>query len=419
MNIPSEVTQTRTEHGLTLHNYSKTAQHPSDASFWKGVITDESGNIVVRSYPWSPTEIVDDPNNLPVDVIYSPLYESTVIRFYMHDGVPRVSTHTQIDIQDKASRVSTGRPFMELIEQAISEWPYTESEYITEDGGKGLTIKPTRWQQLCEENAVHIFLLVDESNQITDLHNFNEHIGDETISELPLLLHALSLYRDGYGNWAAVQADGYIRTRTAEYDEVNLMVPHVPIITREEAMEILREGGAVIGRYPGTPDLTTKYYSPQYSAKLELAGETFNIVHRWHQLMDEDPHLAYEYLGIIPHHKEIPSFDEMMEINNQYIETAAAYLGDAAMSLYTRDPIDVPRKVLGHRIDGRYTVKDLLHDAVREVKGQHRRGRRPKKADLKAQLTNYIDTTIRALPYAKQHSIHSHVAKAKAGFYDQ
>ncbi len=76
MNIPASTRLVKDDvEGLRLYSYDDTVAHPCDASFWKGIVTDDNGAIVARSYPWSPTVVVEDPEQLPVAAEYSPLYD--------------------------------------------------------------------------------------------------------------------------------------------------------------------------------------------------------------------------------------------------------------------------------------------------------------------------------------------------------
>jgi hypothetical protein len=86
------------------------------------------------------------------------------------------------------------------------------------------------------------------------------------------------------------------------YTQYTLAAPRVELLSRDDALTLLSNGGAVVGFDPRSPDVTTKFFSPEYARKVILAGETFNPIFRWHELMDQDPALADEYLQHLPYH---------------------------------------------------------------------------------------------------------------------
>lgn len=418
MNIPASTRLVKDDvEGLRLYSYDDTVAHPCDASFWKGIVTDDNGAIVARSYPWSPTVVVEDPEQLPVAAEYSPLYEATIIRFYRHNGTCMVSTHSQITIEGKKSRVGNGRPFTELIDQAIKEWPYTESA-----DGNGWT--PKSWRDLCHDGAVHVFLLIDESNQITDLHNLKETIvyqtedGPEQDSFTgPRLLHAMTL---------ACTPEGmvpYHSNGTIPLDDTHhLIVPSVPTISRREAMDIIDDGGAVVGRDPYRPDMTTKFFSLEYSYKLDAAGETFDVSHRWHQLMDENEALAAYYLESLPFHKKGVIQAEMDSLNQQYVMTVIKYLSENAIRRYQRMRAMMPNALAKYPLEkderGKSTVTpvSLVDRVVRQVRDSQSGSRRQPRLDIENRLYEGVADYIISLPYATQHALHSRVRKILDGY---
>lgn len=418
MNLPASTRLVKDDvEGLRLYSYDNTATHPSEASFWKGVITDENGAIVARSYPWSPTVVVEDPEALPIGAEYSPLYEATIIRFYKYNGTCMVSTHSQITIEGKKSRVGNGRPFTELIDQAIKEWPCTEGA-----DSNGWT--PESWRDLCQDGAVQVFLLIDESNQITDMHNLAETIVYQTEDgpELdsftgPRLLHAMSLVNTEEG-MVPYHSTGVIPLDHERY----LTVPPVPTISRMEAMDIIHNGGAVVARDPYRPDMTTKYLSLEYSYKLDTAGETFDISHRWHQLMDENEAIAAFYLESLPHHKKGVTQDEMLIRHNDNMMNVINVLTDNAIKRYRRARAHLPAALAKYPIEkderGKSvaTPVSLIDSVVREVRQRQNPARRKSRRKIENELYEGIADYIVTLPYSIKHALHSRVKKIQDGF---
>jgi len=61
-------------------------------------------NVVACSFPWANTVVKDD--DYPLISYNTPLYEATILRFYRHEGKPKISTHRQIDVSTRDSRVT-------------------------------------------------------------------------------------------------------------------------------------------------------------------------------------------------------------------------------------------------------------------------------------------------------------------------
>ena len=277
----------REEDDLKLLHYDDNMDIPTGASSdWKGIIMN-GDKIIARSYPWAPCVIVND---IPESQKYTKYYEGTIIRFYDHNG-PKISTHRQIDIKDKRSRVpGSGRLFVDLINESIEGWNYSQKEYDIPSGGKGIAQTPTSWKELCTPGWCHVFLLIDISNQITNLSDLSEVVEveeedglTERVFMTPKLLHAISFKIDDQNMIPHV---GDIITNIDEESmkkgivERKLIVPTIQSLTHEEAQDAISSGGAVVGYDPAYPHLTTKYFSIEYANKVELAGETFNHVHR-------------------------------------------------------------------------------------------------------------------------------------------
>lgn len=421
--LPQGVTVLREEDDLKLLHYTDEAVHPSPADFYKGVVVD-GNQVVARSFQWSPTIVTEAVSD---DLLYSRFYEATVIRFYRHEGRPMVSTHRQIDISGKKSRVGTGRPFMELIDEAIKAWPFVQNEYPVyqedENGepiqvGKGLQFAPQTWQSLCVTGWCHVFLLVDKSNQITDLHDTTETFevpnkeGElEVVSfSQPKLLHIIS-FNESTPEMFPVLGDIVYNVNADDegYIQYHQMVPKVETYTSEQAEMLLRDGGAVVGFHPSTPDVTVKYFSPIYARKVEVVGETFNPIHRWHELMDENPNVASEYLDYLPWHMKTISLSDVQSTHLRYLEETSNYLADNIVQRVRGIAAPLDRSLYEQ-------VKDFYPNILSQVRSFMNQRPMPSPKEVDRFTTQLVATTVEQLPYKKQHSIHGKIAKIKAGF---
>ena len=441
MHIPNNVSNTCNFDGLSLYHYTKTAEHPSEADYYKGVLVDNTTEEeIARSFQWAPTVVG---NITPVDKIYSPLYECVVLRFWSFGGKKGISTHRNPNIVGTKSHIDVGRPFMELIQEAIGGFGYTRSEYIVDEerGLKGLNMVPTSWEDLCVEGWCHVFLLVDTSTQITDLTDLTEEsfliheTGEEVYSPkhiAPKLLHALSLSQqqdeDGIMRLIPTTLEIVIdRSGTDEYAQHRMIVPTVQQLSHQEADQILINGGAVIGFDPLMPDVTTKYISPEYQRKLELVGDTFNIVHRCHELKDKNPDDIEEYLDAIPLHKKGMSIIEINDLFEQYtLETSAFMYNivngrlsgklndyDESLRNYGKNPQHKqPRINKGAGID---ILRDIINIAHTDT-GRKLTRKKMSDEEMRKNIYNIIDTRLSALSNVKRHAVHGIMDKIVRGF---
>lgn len=336
--LPEDVMVIREEGDLRLLHYTQDATHPGPTDFYKGVVTD-SQNIVARSFGWAPTQVGYD---LPPSLLYSRYHEATIVRFYKYNGQPMVSTHRQINIATKNSRAGTGRAFIDLAKDAIKAWPYSETTYEYQKGdtvGQGSAYTPLSWEDLCVEGWCHVFLLIDSSNQITDLDDFSEVISyngpngeEEVVFNGPQLMHIISFMQDGDLMVPFATLPAFNVAPDAEGNtQYTWVVPTVERVSYDDALTILSNGGAVVGYAPETPDVTVKFFSPSYARKVELAGETFNPIFRWSELMDrkQDDHRdARDYLDILPYHQKGHTFRTMQDIHFKYLTESTTYLAD-------------------------------------------------------------------------------------------
>jgi len=337
MKVPQQVSIIKEEGDLDLYHYDeKNIQHPSDADDWKGIVMYDNMEVA-KSFAWAPTYVDEE---LPTNLVYTRLYEATLLRFYRFDGKPMISTHKQINISDKSSRATpSSRPFITLVEEAIRGWKYSTAEYSTV-GGMGYAFTPTSWEELCMDDWCHVFLLVDQSNQITDLYDLTktseivDENGDADIitTMAPKLIHSIS-YKRGYDldtEDNIFHMTHYLGQPTFDgddrYIEYKWLVPELKVMVQKDAVDVLDNGGAVVGFSLDDPYHTYKYLSESYDRKLELAGETFNPVHRWHQLMDVNPNDAQEYLTQLPWHLKHINQADMYNAVNDHINNISSML---------------------------------------------------------------------------------------------
>jgi hypothetical protein len=331
-----------------------------------------------------------------------------------------VSTHARVDISGTNSRVGTGRPFMELIKEAISSWP---DSYTTEEVnyfGKQIEVEritPHSWEDLCIEGQVQVFLLVDKSNQVTDLTDTRETVEDvdsegnlsTQVVEVPKLYYAMSLFRSNENdNWLTATLESPVQFRREDEGLVGFryQVPRLPLMGIEEASQLIYLGGAVVGFNPETPDKTIKFYSREYDRKWNISNGDFNPIHRWHVLMDQSPSDAAEYLDYTPLHQKKYTMKEMNEINLQYLNETSSYLGGVVLARIQGQDTPLPPKLYNYTLEDSYKISNLIGDNIRK----HRKN--SSLNDIEADIAKYVAS----LPYTKQHSLHGQIAKTKAGY---
>lgn len=390
---------------LCCINYSWQATHPGPYDFYKGIILDDKNTIVARSFTWSPTVVSD---NLPQDnSVYTRLYESTILRFYRYKGVPRISTHKRVDITEIKSRVKNNRTFFELVQDAIKSWDYSANK--VELGDEMLSeYTPRNWEDLCIEGWCNVFILVDESNSLTDINEYdkdvyllqNEDKQEKFVDSSPRLIHVMSLRVDGD------KMKSQLDFPTVYYDQpknnyigYRLNVPHVKIITKSDAEIILKNGGAVIGFDKEKPDETVKYISEEYNEKLRLVDENFNRVQRWHELMDENPEDAEMLLKVLPKYERKQYTKEyMLDVNKKYNLVTASFLAP----------------YLIRRLNNEYTPLDKkLYDLIKVAFVESFEKLRKSKTRSLMDAQSLILNELSKLKYEAQHSAHSCVLKIR------
>lgn len=411
------VTLRETKDNLNLFHYDDQAVHPSNASFYKGVVM-EGSQVIARSFAWAPT-IVGGSSMLDPNLTYTPFQESTVLRFYKYDDQCMVSTHSHIDIVGTNSRVGTGRPFMDLVQQAIDSWPKSYTNETITYRGEEMEIEritPSKWQDLCIDGYVQVFLLVDKSNQVTDLTDLRTTIEDideegniaTRIIDAPKLYFAMALSRQSEDDdHLTAYLDQPLQFTMQEHGLVPFLqqVPRLPLMGVEEAAQLIDMGGAVVGFSPETPDRTIKFFSPEYNRKWELANGEFNIIHQWHVLMDNSSADAAEFLEHTPLHQKKYTMQEMQNVNLQYLEETSSFLANIVMRRIQNQDATLPPKIFNYTLEPNYKVSNLIADEKRT----HQKD--PNVNEIEASITEYITS----LPYTKQHSLHGNIVKAKAG----
>lgn len=398
MNIPYNcVKGTSNNEGLTIWN----DKHNCQTDFWKGVVTDEDGRVVARSYQRTP---VVSATEVPEDLSYYPIMEATVLRFYRHQGVPMISTHRTIDISRTNSRVGTGRPFIELVKDAVELWPKEERRFEHE-GENALAYTPSYWEDLCVDGWCHVFLLVDQSNQKTDLVDLSMYNG-------PQLIYTMSLRADtpAMTPYPTIPIDpitpatgGDILGNEDEtvYHYLTWIVPTLPILSKEQADTLLAEGKGVIGFKLDSKDLTTKYISPSYRRKLELLNDNTNMVHRWHELMDESEELAKEYLVHLPYTLQYMNDSYMRDVSDKYLDETTAFItnsiADRVMGVYSPMSEELYKK-----------VRDIVNPTVTQIKRRYKTTV-PRREKVIKDITPLVRRELLALSYSMRHSYHSEI----------
>lgn len=415
MRAQQNIKVTKTEGNLSILNYTEDATHPSDASFYRGVVIDDNDNIVARSFQWAPTEVVEA-EELPTGLVYTKFREGTIVSFYRYGGKPMICTRKQVNIADKKSQIpGSNVTFIQAIKSAISDIPYSEKEYLIKNQNdeicKGIIVPPKTWEDLCTDGFCHVFILIDPSNQLTDI---------EGQLEKPKLVHLLSYYSDA-SIPTMVPFHGPIKRvlDTPDQDgnmEYTYKVDVVDIYDYQSAQAVINNGGAVVGFCPSTPDITVKFLSPTYATKLDLVGESFNTVHRWHQLMDEDPKKAELYLSIRPidwnHGPSHQTQEEMLNINSSYNNETADFLVENIMMRINKKSASLDPAlynfVLDHKGSGPVKISHLLFEMQAYVQKQKN------VQNIKDKVKDRILNRLKTLSYSDQHALHSKVAKNKS-----
>lgn len=418
MKIPQHVRIVKEEKDIKLYHYTDDATHPGATDYWKGIVLD-GASVIARSYPWSPSVVTDV---LPGNMLYTPLYEATILRFYRIDGKPVIGTHRQINVTDKACRVSPNtRPFFELVQQAISAWEYKEYEYTTYDGRNGMAFTPSSWEDLCIEGWCHVFLLVDTSNQITDLYNLSE-VNEiltcdgevETVTLLsPKLLHAISFMEGGeMRDEGVIDMTPYVGPLMFDipsdkdgYTQYQWIIPTVETLSSENAQSMIDRGAAVIGFDPEDPTDTVKYLSTEYYYKLELAGSTFNPIHRWHQLMDKDPEMAEEYLQHLPYHMKHITLTDVHEAHARQMNKIINTLTVMTVARYNGKDEKIEKKLLNKS-------NDIMNEIISDVRAKHKRNR-PSQKVLQREIEELVIQHILAMSYSERHAFHRTIQRAE------
>lgn len=477
--------------GLANYHYDMDVDHSDDIDRWKGIIMDTTSNRVhAMSFPWAETLVAE---HVPSDMIYFRHRESSILRFYVGpDGNPRISTHRRIDISNTNTRVHTGKPFIQLVKQAIRNWPYVdkmESHLVDPSMGLNPNISaedlayapqasvfrntPQKWQDLCIPGYCHVFLLVDISNQITDDSNLKEvteivsirdieeepdlvfigpdgEIMSETFSEgsrtreatiidtieetKPELIYAISykantvpssdgiywmtpfrgpiqinhptpLVKIAYNDRGEEMRDP--ETGELVYDighGANITIYEMPSLdplSAQDADDILRMGSAVVGFSDINSDQSIKFYSSDYAYKIDLVGDTFNPIHRWHQLMDINPGMAEQYLNIIPWHLKPITQDMMLAKHTEYMDHAAAFLSKLIIDDINKRPDD---NDIYSRLWNKPGVKDIMLNVRAQAVKQ--RITDPKK------IAPTLEKMLREdLSYTEFHNLHGTIMK--------
>jgi hypothetical protein len=388
------------ETGLTIFNNKDGHSDP----YWKGVVVDDvSKQVVARSFQGSNTVISE--GEVPADMLYSPLYESTVLRFYRHNGEPMISTHRQVNISHLPSRVPipNGPTFMSLINKAIDAWEKKDVVVFNHNGAPAITSTPTSWEDLCIEGWCNVFLLVDQSNQKTNLVDLTQHGG-------PLLLYALSLSTETlemkpYSAMPVFPTSLLVDRVDTHYEYFTLSVPTVPVLDSVAAGEHVRNGGAVVGYHSDSKDQGTKYFSPIYNRKIRLANETTNPIHRWHELMDESEEVAREYLAGLPSFYKHMDHDFMKKTAEAYVTESATFITEVVVARFLNK--DYPlSEMVAKRVS---PIAKVVVPAMKRKYGRHKKNKDGVFLAKQAELL--VREGLMQMTYTQRHTIRGRIAK--------
>lgn len=240
---------------LISKSYGKGVIHPGKYDIMKGVIVDESNTMIARSYYWMPEYTT---TKLIPEYSYMAYYECTVLRFFIHKGIPYMSTVKHIDC---TNLYINGKSILQSVSDAIALWDKPGC--------------PKRWEELCQEGRCNVFLLMDDNISTTN-HNSSMFINE------PTLLYQYSLQEDGYN---------MIPTRY-----ISLVVPMSVIYSFENAIQCFELFGLLIGFIPNEPDKAFKLVSANYIYKRNVIG--IDYMENWCISMDNNT--TDEYYSFLP-----------------------------------------------------------------------------------------------------------------------
>lgn len=104
---------------LKMYHY-KTTEPTQDQYQIRGVVTDMSGHVVARSFPFTPEHVITDMStSYPFDVTQTTFiasYEGSIIRVYFYNDSWHISTHKKLDAFKSNWSTNLGGAFKYVIE---------------------------------------------------------------------------------------------------------------------------------------------------------------------------------------------------------------------------------------------------------------------------------------------------------------
>ena len=388
--------------------YTDATIHPSEVDFYNGVILAHEGKrkVVCRSFQWSQILISNIVPDEYSSRVISRRYEGPLLRFYRFHGVPMISTHTRIDIAGTKSRIGNGKPFFDLLQEAINNWN-TVDEVQDIEGVKTRVFTPKKWEDLCVEGRVNVFILTDSSvstTNINDLTMSGEYI-DSTLNG-PKLMHCLSLLNSKEDLEPVFPKDlPHVPVdKCPSYSAIKYIYPTVEYLSVEEANKFLSIGGAVVTFDVNMPDKTTSLLSVEYNNKLYLTEDEFNRVLRWCSVMDNNPAEENAYFGALP----LKIVSNMTPNPQEYMRSKLASFDDKTLTYLTVKFNNQLKNVYSPLSKGVY---DILGPEFRNNLMQKVSKLDKKNQITPAKLRQYLSESISVFPYLSRHKLHSQVMK--------
>lgn len=218
------------------------------------VLEKETGKLVCKSFPFTPTIIVQNPTDIEKisNQKFKVYVRGTIIRIFKHRDTMYYSTHHKLNC--KMSRWMSQKTFMDMFNEACEKNGYDRTKF-------------------CDGN-LHVMLLVHPENQITYLDgNVDPHI----------------LHLESYDT-----SDRYMKKI-----DIDLGIPIPQTLSKEEAILHMTNGGnGLVSVDENLPKINI--FSPRYAEACEIIGTGNSLFHRYTEILPQGPMRLQQFLESVP-----------------------------------------------------------------------------------------------------------------------